>query len=251
MPATHSGWMKDNFSKRSDLYVRYRPSYPVALYEFLYGHCRSFKLAWDAGTGNGQVATILAQKFYQVIATDISSAQLAHATQNENVVYLQGAEQIQEIKSGTVDLITVAQAVHWFDREKFYKEVRRVATPHALLALWGYHLIRINSEADRLIEQFYTETIDAYWDSERTLVDEKYTTIDFPFEEVPTPEFYIDVVWDLPQLIGYLNSWSAVQHYISRNGENPVDTLEVELQPFITDKVLMQFPVFMRVGKVV
>lgn len=241
--------MKDNFSKRSDLYVRYRPLYPAALYEFLYKYCRSFELAWDAGTGNGQVATVLAQKFSQVMATDISSAQLANATQKENLVYLQGAEQIQEIKSGTVNLITVAQAVHWFNREKFYEEVRRVAAPHALLALWGYHLIRINREADRLIEHFYTDTIDAYWDSERTLVDKKYASVDFPFEEIPTPEYYIDVMWDLPQLIGYLNSWSAVQHYISRNGENPVDALAVELQPFITDKVLMQFPVFMRVGK--
>jgi SAM-dependent methyltransferase len=241
---------KDLFSGHASQYAAFRPTYPAELYEFLYSHVSSFENAWDAGTGNGQVARVLARRFKNVFATDISKRQLENAVIAENIFYWQTGEQTT-FSEKYFDLICVAQAIHWFDREKFYAEVKRVAKPTALIAVWGYGLLSINKEIDELLQDFYTRTIGSYWDKDRRLIDQQYKTISFPFRELECPAFSIHTEWNLQELHGYLTTWSSVQKFIEMHEVNSVDELISRIQPhWKIDKQPISFPIFMRVGKV-
>jgi hypothetical protein len=243
----------DNFSRQSALYALYRPRYPQELYTFLLSHTPGRNAAWDCGTGNGQVAAELARSFEQVWATDISQNQLKQAAVVPNITYIHTRSEETDFKSGSFDLITIAQAIHWFDFEKFYQEVNRVAKTNALVAAWGYGLLHIHPLLDPIIEEFYSEQIGQYWDSERKYIDEAYQTIPFPFREIDTPDFFIEVAWSLEKLEGYFNTWSSVQKYIDKQGQNPVTDVIKKLQPLwqpIEAKKTIRFPVFMRAGRV-
>lgn len=243
--------MKDNFSRQSKLYSKFRPVYPRELYKFIFFHVKNFQSAWDAGTGNGQVAKILAEKYKSVVASDISEQQLHQAPVIENIKYVKAAEQLPDLSGNYFDLITVAQAIHWFDFETFYKEVDRVGKPGSLLAVWGYSLLSVNDEIDPFIKDFYENKIGSYWDPERKMLDERYRNIPFPFTEIPSPDFQIEVNWSLQEMEGYLNTWSSVQKYITVNEENPVDEVIADLRALWKDKTLsVRFPVFLRLGKV-
>lgn len=242
---------KDNFSRQAKLYQRFRPHYPAELYEFLFSQANNFDQAWDCGTGNGQVALQLAHKFNKVYASDISRKQLAQAERKENIEYLQARAEEAPIPDNSTDLITVAQAIHWFDFEAFYQEVRRVAKPAALLAVWGYGLIRISPEVDPFLQNLYSGVLGPYWDAERKWIDEHYQTIPFPFDEVSCPEFFICNQWTRQEFIGYLSSWSSLQHYIKKQNNSPLPQFEEAIAPYWKsgEKKDVNFPVFMRLGK--
>jgi len=191
---------KDNFSTQAESYAKYRPHYPVALYDFLRQQVKYQNAAWDCGTGNGQVATELAKFFKQVWATDASHAQLVHAPNLPNVHYSVAWAEKSGLATQSIDLITVAQAVHWFDFDKFYQEVHRVARREAIIALWGYGLLSISTTLDQILGNFYHEVVGQYWDAERKHLDHQYQTIPFPFKTVPTPVFTMSVTWDLAEL---------------------------------------------------
>ncbi len=243
--------MKDNFSKRSHLYARFRPTYPRPLFEFLISLVEERKTAWDCGTGNGQVAAALAEYFDKVYGTDISKNQIKHAAAKPNVVYkIEPAEQTF-FADELFDLITVAQAVHWFDFSRFYKEVDRTLKPRGIIAVFAYSLLKTGDETDAVIDNFYTKITDPYWDEERKFVDDNYQSIPFPFTEINAPPLVVEQHWDYEQLIGYLNTWSAVQHYIDKNSANPVDKIAGELRKSwgSAAKKRVTFPLFMRVGR--
>jgi SAM-dependent methyltransferase len=244
--------IKDNFSGHAQSYAKFRPSYPDDLYEFIFSQVKNFQSVWDCGTGNGQVALKLAEKFDKVYATDISGEQLKNAIQKNNISYIQTRAEQTKFSENSIDLITVAQAIHWFDFNAFYEEVRRVAVPNAIIAVWGYCLLKISPEIDELILEFYNGTIGKYWDSERSLVDQGYRTIPFPFKEVKAPSFEITVNWNCDQLFGYLNTWSSVQKYIKENKSNPVDLLENRIRPLwkATELKRIAFPLFTRIGSI-
>jgi ubiquinone/menaquinone biosynthesis C-methylase UbiE len=244
--------MKDNFSVQSGEYAKYRPAYPAALFEFMDGIVPSKEKAWDCGTGNGQVAGALAQIFDQVFATDISHSQIDNAVRRHNITYsLQPAEST-DFSDRMFDLVVVAQAIHWFDFEKFYAEVTRTAKEHALIFVVGYGMLTVSQPVDNIIAHFYEHVIGQYWDKERKYVDENYATIPFPFAEIPAPRFANTVHWTREHLIGYLNTWSAVQHFIRQNGSNPVDELDTELKQHWAEGQTkeVQFPLLLRVGKI-
>ncbi len=241
---------KDLFSNQANQYATFRPTYPTELYDFIFRHVQNFGTAWDAGTGNGQVARDLSKHFEKVIGSDISAKQLENAYQAENIFYFQTGETIM-FSSKRFDLICVAQAIHWFDREKFYTEVKRVAKPNAVVAVWGYGLLSVNSEIDILINDFYVNIIGSYWDKERKLVDEEYKTISFPFSEIDSPTFSFSFPWTLEELQGYLNTWSSVQKYIHEHNSNPVENLISKVQPlWELEKMEIKFPLFLRLGRV-
>lgn len=243
--------MKDLFSGHANLYASFRPTYPDELYQFIFSHLKNFEAAWDCGTGNGQVAKYLSSHFKNVFATDISQQQLKNAFQASNIFYSVSPAEKTTFPDHQFDLITVAQALHWFDRDSFYKEVRRVAKPGALLAVWGYSVLTISPQADAIIMDFYRNIIGPYWDDARKLVDEEYKTIDFPFEEIPVPKFNITVKWTIDELRGYLTTWSSTQKFIRENGINPVEALYEKIKSFWgrTAEMTIKFPVFMRLGK--
>jgi ubiquinone/menaquinone biosynthesis C-methylase UbiE len=244
--------MKDNFSMQSDKYAKYRPTYPSDLFKFLNSNIKDKRNAWDCGTGNGQVAYELAKTFDNVFATDISQSQIDNALQADNISYSVQPGEKTNFDKELFDLIVVAQAIHWFDFDKFYAEVRRTAKDKALLCVVGYGKLEISEQINNVIADFYNNVIGKYWDKERKYIDENYTTIPFPFEELQRPDFAITQHWTLEHLIGYLNTWSAVKHFIKQNGFNPVDKLQSEIEKFWDNEQIKQvrFPLLLRIGRI-
>jgi SAM-dependent methyltransferase len=243
--------MKDRFSDHSKQYAAFRPTYPKELYEFILSHVENRSTVWDCGCGNGQVANDLSSYFDNVFATDLSAKQIENAIPGRNIEYSISRAEQTSFPDATFDLITVGQALHWFDFPSFYKEVNRVAKPKALLAVWGYSLLSISPEIDPVINHFYTETIGAYWDKERKLIDDQYKTIPFPFEEIKAPDFQFSFHWTLDHFLGYIFTWSSVQKYIRENSKNPVDNLRSDLKPlWQSEEKKVTFPLFLRLGKI-
>jgi SAM-dependent methyltransferase len=243
--------MKDNFSDGSGIYARYRPSYPAALFEFIKSKSAKCDTAWDCGTGNGQTAFALAKDFRKVFATDISQHQLDHARRADNIFYSVQPAESTNFEDDSFDLVTVSQALHWFDFDRFYDEVRRVAKHHGIMAAWTYSLPNISPSVDKCINEFYAGSLHGYWDAERKFVDENYQTIPFPFTEIACPPFTIELHWTLNEIEGYLNSWSAVKHFIRTNGYNPVEECMNNLnRAWDGNEMAVNFPVHMRMGRI-
>jgi SAM-dependent methyltransferase len=244
---------QDHFSTQASVYARARPTYPRAFFAELVQRAPGRALAWDAGTGNGQAALALAEFFERVVATDPSAAQLAEATPHARVTYHQAAEQAPMLADGSVDLFTVAQAAHWFDREAYYAEVRRLARPGALVALWTYALCTITPEVDAEIYRFYHEVVGPYWPPERVHVMHGYRDFAFPFAELPFPAFSMEVAWDLDAVIDYLATWSAVVRYRKDTGRDPLPELRAVLLPVWgepTQRRRVTWPLSGRIGRV-
>lgn len=240
--------MKDRFSENSQNYLKYRPGYPEELFVFLQKLLNEKTRAWDCGTGNGQVAVKLADFFEEVYATDISLPQLMNAVHKPNIHYTRQRAEKTNFADSFFDLVTVAQAIHWFDFEGFYKEVHRTLKPQGLIAVMGYGLFRSNEATNEVINHFYREVVGSYWDDERQYLNDGYTRIPFPFEEVPTPRLQFHMEWTLERLIGYLETWSAVKKYEKDQRINPVSLIEKELQKSFGSRGGVEFPIFLRVG---
>ncbi len=241
--------MKDRFSKQASAYAAFRPTYPKALYEFILNEVTTKDTAWDCATGNGQVARDLAPYFKEVCATDTSIEQIKNAVPVDNIYYSVCPAEKTTFPDHSFDLITVGQAMHWFNFDEFYSEVRRVAKKNAVLAVWGYGLLRISPEIDSVISDFYVKIVGPYWDEERKHVDRHYDSIPFPFEKIPVPEFSFSFSWTLSELGGYLNTWSSVQKFIQANEINPVDAVMKRVAPlWVNERMTVSFPLFVKVG---
>ena len=243
--------MKDNFSKQAARYATYRPVYPTALYEFILEQIQHRQLAWDCGTGNGQCAIELSRYFEKVYATDISQKQIDHAPKADNIFYSVQPAESTHFPDSAFDLITVAQALHWFKFEAFYKEVTRVAKNGCIFTAWSYSLLNITPEIDELIKDYHFNTMHDYWDAERKYVDDGYSTLPFPFDHIDTPRFHISYQWTMRDLEGYLNTWSALQKFIEVNGYNPVPQLMSRINGFWrTGTMNINFPVHMLMTRI-
>ncbi|MGB9428823.1 MAG: class I SAM-dependent methyltransferase [Gammaproteobacteria bacterium] len=221
---------KDYFSGHAAAYADARPRYPAELFDWLATLTRNHETAWDCATGNGQAARGLAEHFKQVIATDPSREQIENAFPHERVSYRVALAESPGLESRSVDLVTVAQAVHWFDRPAFYAQVRQALKPGGVIAIWCYGLCAITPEIDALVQNFYTRETGPYWPPERALIDDGYRSINFPFTEITPPALHIEQRWTLSQFLAYLRTWSAVQKYITRNGRDPVIGFGAELE---------------------
>lgn len=213
---------KDHFSKQSEDYGRYRPLYPEALFQYLSDQTMTHDLAWDCATGTGQAARALCPYFNQVIATDASAEQVHNARGGDNIIFRQATAERSGLADASVDLITVAQALHWFNHEAFYTEVKRVLKPGGLLCAWCYELMKATPEVDALILEFYDGLIGPYWPPERHYIEQGYRSLPFPFQEGELPSFHMETDWDIDQILGYLGTWSATQRYKNDKGHDPV-----------------------------
>ena len=220
---------KDHFSTHAEDYARSRPTYPDELFAFVASLPAERGLAWDVGTGNGQAAVGLAAHFDRVIATDPSEEQLRSAFQHDRVEYRRATAEDSGLQAHSADAVTVAQAAHWFDLDRFYDEVRRVLKPGGAVAIWCYILTRVSPEVDTVIDRYYYETVGPYWPRERRLVDDGYASLPFPFDEVPAPEMEIRLTWTLDDMLAYLRTWSPTRLYVKANGVDPVSLVEPEL----------------------
>lgn len=244
--------MKDLFSSGSQLYQIARPSYPASLIQEILKHVVTPQFAWDCGAGSGQWTQLLAPYFDAVVATDISVHQLQHAPYFENVSYQVQSAEHTSFAGQSFDLITVAQAIHWFDFDCFYAEVRRTLRPEGILAVIGYGLIQVvDADLQACVERLYFKTLNGYWDAERRYVDEAYRTIPFPFEEITTPELSMSFQWSAAQLLDYLNTWSALKHYRAKNSEDPLYELKAffTLDDHASQVFELKFPIFLRLGR--
>lgn len=244
--------MKDNFSSQSSEYARFRPGYPAQLIDHICQLTQGYDNAWDCATGNGQIAAMLADRFQQVEATDISQSQLDQAIQKSNIRYAKIAAETTPFPAAHFDLITVGQAAHWFDFEQFYPEVRRVLRPGGILALIGYNLLEIDADTDAVVRHLYSDVLGKYWDSERRHIDLAYTSLPFPFPEIPFPKTEMQYTWSLEQLLGYLDTWSAGKHFTQKEGFSPITPSFLsalrDTWPENTLKTV-RFPIFGRIGR--
>ncbi|MFD2786620.1 class I SAM-dependent methyltransferase [Hymenobacter rubripertinctus] len=243
--------MLDRFSAQARLYARYRINYPPALYSWLLARVAGRTRAWDCATGNGQVAAVLAGHFGQVDATDISAAQLAQAPVLANVHYQVSRAETTPFPAAGFDLITVAQAVHWFEADAFHQEAHRVLRPGGALAEWGYSFCHTEGAAvNRVLHQFHDQTSAPYWDANRQHINEEYARLSFPFANVQLFRFEVSRQWRATDMLGYLRSWSATANYARQHhGADLVALVEEELRALWgPGKRMVRFPVFGRFG---
>jgi SAM-dependent methyltransferase len=225
----HDTHFKDHFSSQSAAYTRYRPTYPPELFAWLAGLTRRHELAWDCGCGSGQAAIGLAPYYQTVVATDPSPQQIENAVPHERVRYAMAPAEDSGLDPASIDLVVAAQALHWFDFDRFYAEVRRVAVSGGVVAAISYGEVRVEGEPDRVVSHFYHDLIGSYWPPERHYVDEHYSTIPFPFARIATPPFAMETEWELEHLVGYLGTWSAVKEYERKLGVDPLALIAEEL----------------------
>lgn len=243
----------DHFQGVTQHYLKYRPSYPAALFDWLAQRCSQHELAWDCGTGNGQAAVSLAQHFQCVLATDASAAQIAVATAHERVEYRLAPAENSGLEPESVDLLIVAQALHWFDLERFYAEARRVRKPTGIVAVWCYGIVELEGDAtNQLLQHFYHQVVGPYWPAEREHVQTGYRQLPFPFTPIEAPAFTMQVTWTRAQLMGYLRSWSATGRYQAAHAVDPVLAFEQAISSAWGDAErgrLVSWPLSLRVGR--
>ncbi|MGH7619895.1 MAG: class I SAM-dependent methyltransferase [Gemmatimonadaceae bacterium] len=220
----------DHFSGVAKAYAAFRPHYPRELFDYVASIAPRHHRAWDCGAGSGQATTDLAERFDEVIGTDLSAEQIAKASARPNIRYLVAPAESVPIESGTVDLTTVAQALHWFDHAPFYDEVRRVSVPGAVIAAWTYASPRMEGDVGAALHRLMYETVGPYWPPERQYVEQEYRTIPFPFTRLESPRLVLEESWSLEQVAGYARSWSATARYVAARGSDPVVTFEARLR---------------------
>lgn len=242
---------KDQFSELASGYGRFRPDYSSDLFDYLGSLTPEHKLAWDCATGTGQAALSLTDHFAAVVATDASRQQIEQAKSHPCVEYRVAAAENSGLEAGSVDLITVAQALHWFDIPKFMLEAKRVLKAKGVIAVWTYNLFRMTPEIDAVIDHLYWNILDGYWAPERKMVESGYADLDMPFQEVNLPRFEMRANWSLPQLLGYLGTWSAIGKYRKMRGVDPLEESAASLQQLwgdVTAEKKISWPLSVRVG---
>jgi SAM-dependent methyltransferase len=242
---------KNYFSSSAAEYATFRPRYPASLFEFVAALAPRHLVAWDCATGNGQAAVPLASYFDRVIATDGSPEQLAHATPHPRVAYEVALADASGIDTASVDLVTVAQALHWLPLERFIAEVRRVLAPGGVLAVWGYTRPLLPGVLDEIVEDYYAGACGPHWPPERVLVDAGYSTLELPFTDVPAPRCDIEMPLTLEEFAGYLRTWSATRRLAAAIGHDPVVAVEERLRGGWGESTrLVRWPIHVRAGVV-
>ena len=220
---------KDHFSGHAAVYREARPTYPEGLFAWLAAQAPARGLAWDAGCGNGQASVALAGVFARVHASDPSARQIANAEPRPNIDYRVEPSEACSLPDASADLVTVAQALHWFDLARFHAQVRRVLKPRGVVAEWTYADCRIDPAIDAVKDRLYVDLTGPYWPPERVHVDSGYRDLPFPFEPIAVPPFPMHAAWTLAQFLAYLRSWSATERYRKATGTDPVALVEPDM----------------------
>jgi len=244
---------REQFSIVAAAYAARRPSYPEELFDYLATLCARHELVWDCAAGSGQASVPLGRRFRRVIATDSSAAMLSEAPPCSTVFYAASTAESAAIRSGSADLVTVAQALHWIDPAPFYREVHRILASSGVLAVWTYGMQRLDEpELDQVLSTFYHEIVGPYWAPERRHVESGYHTLPFPYPELPSPALEMRHWWSLDDLLGYVGTWSATQGAREATGDDPVGHLREALTPRWGGPErthLVRWPLSLRVGR--
>ncbi len=241
----------DHFSGGAVDYAKFRPGYPTALFDWVAAQTSQHDLAWDCGCGSGQASMPLAERYSRVVGTDLSARQIGEAAAHPRIEYRAAPAEASGLPDGCCDLVAVAQALHWFDFDRFYAEVKRVLKPGGVLAAWTYQLLRFDPGLDEIFEDYYRRVLASWWPAERKWVDAGYRTLPFPFEEIAAPAFEIRLQWTLDDLLAYLRTWTATRYLAQADNRDPTLPLGEALKPAWgegTHEIV--WPIAMRVGRV-
>jgi ubiquinone/menaquinone biosynthesis C-methylase UbiE len=244
----------DHFSKVAARYADFRPHYPAALFDYLATLVPKDSTVWDCACGNGQASSDLAARFLKVFATDGSRDQIASAAPRPNLEYRVALAEQSGLPNHSVQLLTIAQALHWFDLPRFYSEARRVVAPGGVIAAWAYGIDEVEGDAvNQIVQDFYFNIVGPYWPPQRKIVEDGYRSISFPFDEIAPPSFRMQTLWDLQQLLGYFSTWSATNRLIKSTGKNPLPPLAAVLEKVWIDPTspkTVTWPLSLRIGRV-
>ncbi len=214
---------KDYFSTQAKEYSKYRPKYPDELFSYLSSLVNEHNAAWDCATGNGQAAIGLEPYFEKIIATDASSSQIEHAELHPKIEYHTATAENSGLESYSIDLLTVATAIHWINTDIFYPEAKRIIKNGGVLAVWTYSESYVNEEIDEVSRYYGHTIIGEHWPEENKKAWDFENKIHLPFENIETPNFEIHLNWDLGDYMKYLYTWSATHNYIRKTGKNPLE----------------------------
>jgi SAM-dependent methyltransferase len=241
-----------DYSPYAKRYAQSRPGYPDELFQHLASLTDLHNVAWDCAAGSGQAARSLVKRFDKVIATDISSEQIKNAEKHDMIEYRVASSENSGITNQSVNLITAASAVHWFNLPGFYKEVIRVAVPGGVLAVWTYHVGYIESPFDELFLHFYRDILAPYFNEGARLVDNRYSEITLPGTPIESRDFSVSIDWKLADMLNFIESWSGTQHYIKVNKKSPVMLIEEKLKQLWgdPDKIhTLRWPLFLKISR--
>lgn len=243
----------DHFSRHAPAYAFHRPRYPEGLFDYLDTQVPGHNLAWDCAAGNGQATLPLARRFNRVVATDISAAMLQQAPHHPAVDYRVAPAEASGLEDACVDLVTVAQALHWLDSGTFYAETTRVLVPGGVLAVWTYGAQHLDEPAlDHAVRNFYSNIVGPYWPAERRHVESGYRTLSFPFPEIEAPPLVMQENWSMAQFLGYVGTWSATQRFREAVGHDPLDGLRRDLARHwgdLSSSRPIRWPISLRIGR--
>lgn len=220
----------DHFDSVSDAYARHRPGYPAELFTWLASIAPATTTAWDCACGNGQASVALAAHFDRVVGTDAAPGQITSALAHPRVEYRAEPSERSILPDSSVDLVTVAQALHWLDIPATSAEFTRVLRPGGVIAAWSYAAVRLDEpELDEIGRTFHDVTIGPYWPPERAHVNNGYRALTLPGAAIPPPAFAMTADWTLDELVAYCTTWSGVGAYRAAVGSDPVPALRDEL----------------------
>lgn len=242
-----------DYSPYARQYAQSRPGYPEELFKYLASLVDSHSIAWDCATGSGQAALSLVKYFDKVIATDVSSEQIKNAAEHSRIEYRVCPSENSGIPDRSVNLITAASAVHWFNLPEFYREVTRVMAPEGVIAVWTYHVGYIEPPFDELFLRFYQDILSPYFSEGARLVDNRYADIILPGNHLESKNFFVSVKWKIADMFNFIESWSGTQEYRKRKGENPVSLIEMDLRKLWgnPDQIhTLRWPLFIKIARV-
>lgn len=243
--------LQDHFSAGAEAYARGRFGYPEALFDHLAGLCRERQCAWDCATGSGQAAVSLAGRFERVEATDISEPLLAKAPDLKNVRFRRAAAEVSGLQDASIDLVTVAQALHWFELELFWRELRRVCKPGAVFAFWGYCWPQVDAAVDAKLVGL-REELAPYWPERNVILQHGYRDVHPPFAAVAASPFAVQVQWTRRDYIAHIASWSAIRYQREQRGADGLNEFEQNLAEIWPAETLrtVSWPLLLRVFRV-
>ncbi|MEL0637130.1 methyltransferase domain-containing protein [Marinomonas sp. TI.3.20] len=244
--------MRSFDGRSSGIYSRARPTYPAELYYWLSHQVKSSGVVWDAACGTGQASIDLAAYFDKVEASDISESQIAEATPHRKVHYQVFPSEKTNYPDHYFDAVCIGHALHWFDLDLFWQEVKRVLKPGGLLVCWGYNWLTVGEQEDLVISEHVLSHLSSYWPVQSRLLWNQYRDIQFPFEPIDVPKFDLYCNWSVSQTMDFIRSWTAAQLLIQDEGDDFLVQANTVLRSVWSDplhKKQIHLPFFVRAGR--